>query len=433
MTTIQKNNISLPAEGLLVFDTDVDAFYYYNTTSATWSKLNSSKEKRDNYVLVKSASDFPAASGGKITLTSNTLYEINGLIVLPSPIELNNAYLVGRDSNEDILYSAGGTIFSGTKGGSLRNLTLSAPSGTVFNIIDGTGTQNFVFQSAIVANSGSVGKIEGLNLLFMNVIQYSGNSAGVTYKNINNLLLNNQGWFGDNGGTYETLVGTFSLIGKVGGFSQVIPGSTYGLNTLGITSVTGDAVLQNVVFYGGGNYINGTSPYTGYNFDKNWSVNSPGIPRETDDNAAGNYYYNGDLTTGFIQTISNNNAVKITGDGGADINSTTATNLFRFTSTSNNRLKYEGKKKRNFQINASLSIRGGTAGDYFAFIIAKNGTVLTESNSIVRIENSSNIQNVAINATVTLSPTDYIEIFTQRLVGSGDSSLVVFSENISIK
>jgi len=433
MKTGDRTSITNPAEGLLVFDTDEDAFYYYDTAATKWVKLITDSVERDNYVLVKSAADFPAPTGGTITLASNTLYEINGTIVLPNPIDLNNAYLVGRDSNDDVLYSAGGTIFSGSKGGSLRNLTLSAPNpgGTVFDIIDTVGDQNFVLQSAIIANSGNVGKIEGLNLVFMNVIQYVNNASGITYTDIGNLLLNNQGWFGNNGGVYETLTGDFNLIGKIGGFSEVTTASA-AFDVTSVGAISGSAVLENVVFYGGGNYINGNSPYTGYNFTNDWTVSSPGIPEESDDVAGGNFYYDDDLTTGFAQTISDGTAVKLQGQG-VDY-STKATSLFRFTAPGNNRLTYEGTKQRNLQINASLSVRVGAAnGNFYAFLIAKNGAVVTESNSIVRIPNGTDIQNVALNAIVTMDPGDYIEIFTQRLTGADDDTLVVFSENLSIK
>src|SRR6185436_17213795 len=53
---------------------------------------------RNNYVLVKSASDFPAAVGGVITLVAGTLYEINGTVTLSSKIDLNGCNIQGVDA-----------------------------------------------------------------------------------------------------------------------------------------------------------------------------------------------------------------------------------------------------------------------------------------------------------------------------------------------
>ena len=57
MNTADRNAIASPAEGLLVFDTDEDAFYYYDTSGSTWVKLQANNVERDNYKLVKSVSD----------------------------------------------------------------------------------------------------------------------------------------------------------------------------------------------------------------------------------------------------------------------------------------------------------------------------------------------------------------------------------------
>ena len=74
----------------------------------------------------------------------------------------------------------------------------------------------------------------------------------------------------------------------------------------------------------------------------------------------------------------------------------------------------------------------GTSGDFYAFYIAKNGGILTESRAIVYVDNSSTIQNIALNENIDLSTNDYIELFVQRLTGSGNDNLVVFAENLSI-
>ncbi|ULC58058.1 hypothetical protein MBM09_09005 [Flaviramulus sp. BrNp1-15] len=433
MTTAQRTAIATPANGLLVYDTTENSFYFYK--SSAWTKIDS--KVRNNHKLIKSAADLSAeltAGGGtRYLLSANTLYEINGTITLAQPIELNNAYLIGLDTNEDILVRAGGTMFTGNTGGSIRNLTLTAPGGTIFNLTGTTG-QNLIFRDSVVANSGSVGAIGGFGLVFISIVQFSGNTNGVTYNNITDLLLSNVGWLSSNTGTYETFTGTFSILEKQGGFSEV-DGTAIGID-VSANPVVGHGVLTGTSFSGTSTqYINRytVGSYTGYNFNNAWTVNCPGIPLESDQVATGNIYYNGTITTGFVQTVTNNTALNLSGNTGS--NTTTAVNLFRISSPQNNRITYLGKKTKTFQINAALSIRGNSGtGDYYGFFIRKNGTTtLTETNTLMRVNNTSDISSNSISGTVELAPNDYIEIWGQRLVGSGTTSITVFSLNISIK
>ena len=82
MTTAQRNMLrATAANSLMVYDTDLKSFYYFDATAlpapGTWVKINAAANQRDNYVLVKSAADLPAPISGTITLLSNTYYEIN--------------------------------------------------------------------------------------------------------------------------------------------------------------------------------------------------------------------------------------------------------------------------------------------------------------------------------------------------------------------
>jgi len=90
------------------------------------------------------------------------------------------------------------------------------------------------------------------------------------------------------------------------------------------------------------------------------------------------------LSTGYIQTITNNGALKLTGE-------TSSSNLLRFTTDTdlNNRLTYNGSSSRTFRINASLSVRGLDQSDlFYTFFIRKNGeTTLVETNSILFVSN----------------------------------------------
>lgn len=428
MSTTDRLAISNPAEGLLVYDTDETSFYFYST--GVWKPIGSA-EKRNNYVLVKSEADLPTVSSGVITLDENTLYEINGTITLSAPIDLNGAYLIGLDTNEDVLVKAGGTMFTGSNGGSLRNITLTAPGGTIFNLDDTVGDKNLIIQSSVIANSNNVGIVKGFNLVFFNVIQYAGNATGITYENIQELLLNNQGWLASNSGIYESFVGNFQLIEKVSGFS-IVNGSNVGVDVSSNPSVVSGIILGTAFTGTATNFINRYTigSYPGYSFDKNWFVNCPGIPLEADLAASGNFYFNGTLTTGFTQSITNGTAVEVQGNG-----TFTSNSLFRFSSVGgNNGLEYNGVKAREFQVNASLSVRVTGADDnFYAFIIAKNGNLITESNAVVYIDSGTQIQNVALNANVSLQPGDTVEVYVDRLTGSGTDTLVVFSENLSIK
>ena len=54
MTTSERNSITDPADGLTVYDTTANSYFYYDGDLAEWLSLSSSKNIRDNYVIVKS-------------------------------------------------------------------------------------------------------------------------------------------------------------------------------------------------------------------------------------------------------------------------------------------------------------------------------------------------------------------------------------------
>ncbi|MAP55598.1 MAG: hypothetical protein CL605_11915 [Altibacter sp.] len=388
--------------------------------------MASDSDKRNNYKLVRTAADLApeltAGGGTKYLLTANTLYEINGTVSLAAPIEMNNAYIAGRDTNEDILLRSGGVLFTGSTGGSIRGLTLSAPGagGTVFQL-SGTTTQNIIFRDCVVASSNSVGTISGFGLVFLSIVQYAGNTNGITYSNINRLLLSNEGWDSNNTGTFETFTGTFDLIQKVGGYSHVLAGRT-GMRVTGVTTITSDAILKDVVFYGGGTYVAGTSPYVGFNFTKKWTVSSPGIPVENDETATGNIYITTPATTTFTAT----------GAGGRTkiLGTTTATELFRTTSATSNRIVYDGSKTRKFNIQASFTVDAVGSNKFFTFYIAKNNVVLTPTAISTKVVGGGDVRALSFTGTTTLAPGDYIEVWAQN--DSDTSGLIVPFLNLLI-
>lgn len=441
MTTAQRNAITTPADGLMVYDTDLKLFYYYSAGTATWVPIVSGSPGRINFKRIKStdvlatvlATELAAGGGSKYVLTSNTLYEINGTVTFNFPIDLNNAYVQGLDASEDVIVRPTGNLFEGATGGSIRGVTLIATAGSVFNL---TGTsQNLIFRDSIVANSNSVGTVSGFGLVFLSIVNFTGNTNGITYTNITQLLLSNTAWFGNNTGTYEKLTGTFTLVEKQGGFSQV-EGSAIGFDVSANPTVTGDAVLESVVFTGSNAagyvkpYTAGT--YTGYNFNNSWNVRAAGIPTEADANAVGDFsmdYVVGAGAATVFNTSNPSNIVKVLGVSASY-------NLFRFAldaiPNANNRLRYMGKKKRIFQLAGSISFQVTNAGTYIIYV-AKNGTPLTQYKIYGKGLQALDIVVLPLNASFELSNNDYIEVYAQRYTGGITDGIITPNMTVTIK
>src|SRR5690606_5232445 len=167
---VQRLAITTPANSLLVYDTNLKSFYYYDLPTTSWIKINSSSNQRNNYKLVKSVADLApeltAGGGSKYLLQTNTLYEINGQITLAFPIDLNNAYVSGLDANEDIITKATGPIFQGSTGGSIRNVTLTG-GGSAFDI---TGGSSLLVQNSVIASCTNVRSIDSVGLCFGSIV-----------------------------------------------------------------------------------------------------------------------------------------------------------------------------------------------------------------------------------------------------------------------
>ena len=428
MTSAERTAISNPANGLLVYDTTENAFYFYK--ASTWTKLDS--KVRDNYKLIKSADDLSAelADGGSsYKLMSNTFYEINGTITLAAPIDLNNAYIAGLDANEDVLLYAGGTVFKGSTGGSIKNLTLKGAKAFEITGPGSTSTASLLVQNTIIDGMTNVGSIDGLGLFFGNIIQFLNNANGITYSNIGNLLLNNQAWFGNNSGTFEKFTGTFGLIEKVSGFSTA-NGSAVAIDVSTTGLAVGTGILQGTVFTGTttAGYVKRytTGSYTGFNFTNAWTVDAPGVPREGDAEATGDINLDALVGSGDLTSFTGTGATsrkKIAG-------TTTSNNLFRFTRDGNNRITYRGNKSRYFQVAGSVSYQG-TDDMTLILYIAKNGTVIGETKvygkAVSGYFTNAGILALPIIGTVELKTNDYLEIWAERFSGSGNMLTVSFN------
>jgi hypothetical protein len=446
LTTVERMAINAPAESLLVYDTDANAFYYYDTSLPAWVKINGSTgggsfEYRDNWKLIKSAADLSdeltAGGGTEYLLDENILYEINGMITLLHPINLNNAYLTGQDSGEDILLKThAGTLYQGSGGGSIQKLILTShPSyqgaGSIFNMT-GVGmtdpTSFLLFRDCIVKDNASIGSINNFNLVFFSIIQFLDNDDGITYSNISSLLLQNQGWSGSTG-TFEKLTGTFGLVQKASGFS-VANGDAVAFDVSADPNILTSAVMLGTVFTGSSTqpfvkpYTIGTADtYTDYNFTNVWTVNCPGIVAESDAEAFGNVFLTGTpLATTFT---SNNQALKVAG-------TTTTVKHFRTgTGGQPNRLVYQGKAKRQFFISATMTVDADNRR-LLRFYIAKNGILIPSTGISTYVVGQGDIKALSFTGAIDLAPGDYIELWAENKSGNSSVTLTVEALNMLI-
>ena len=434
MTTAQRTAIASPADGLMVYDTDLKAFHYYNSSTTAWTVMNSAATGRLKFKRIRStdvlatvlSAELAAGLGNKYVLDSATHYEINGIVTFDKSIDLNNASLVGVDTNEDILFKTSGFLFDGAKGGVVKNLTIAGGS-SVFNLIGSGNTQGLIFRDAIVSGSANVGTISGFALVFFSIVNYAGNLTGITYNNCTRVLLSNTAWFGDNAGTFEKFTGTFSLLQKQGGFSEV-NGTAVGVDVSANPTITGDAVMETVVFTGTptglGKYVNPytTGTFAGYNFNNKWNVRSAGIPTETDASATGEFSVNYPAGSGLPITIANTGTpVKI-----APTTSSSATSNFRFTTTTNDaKIVYAGLKKRIVKFSGSLSFVADNTGKtgIYIFYIAKNGVVIGQTKIYGFTGSVSDTSAVPLSGSTEMTTNDFIEVFCDYLGSNGQIKL----------
>ena len=61
LTSIQRNSIVSPANGLLVFDTEEDCFMFYSSFSSAWQSLCNSAPTANSYLISSSFSAFSSS------------------------------------------------------------------------------------------------------------------------------------------------------------------------------------------------------------------------------------------------------------------------------------------------------------------------------------------------------------------------------------
>lgn len=193
-------------------------------------------------------------------------------------------------------------------------------------------------------------------------------------------------------------------------------GSTVGINASSTATIPSEGfILDTINFSGGGNYTTGIL----FSDDKaRWSE-SRGINNSA---AICNYYMNSNATATTIATSGT--AVKVSG-------TTTSSSITqKFDTTTTNRAVYKGALQRDFKVTVTMSATSGNNNE-IGIYIAKNGTLLTESETYITTNAGGKAENGVAQTITQMGADDYLEVFVEN--DTSTTNITVTDMNVIIE
>ncbi len=361
----------------------------------------------ENIQFIYTKEDLPDAESGIITLNAHKTY------YFASDVDLTGDRLAGGQdttilgtSSENASITSTGlgvgvALFTTEWTTQIRNITFKDVD-TALNI-NGI-TNNPVALDWTGVNFSNVPNIGTINTCD-NFIYTKGaflNSKGLNFTGTHGTVAFNQSLFSGDGLAGSlisldascTITRRFRMI-----YSSVVAfSSTVGLDiNTSATIPTESYILDTVNFSGGGTY---TSGVTYLDNKVRWEGNK-GI---TNTSEFANYYMTNNATATTI--AASNTAYKISG-------TTTANSINQKFSHSNNRATYTGQIVRDFEVSAIVSFTTGN-NKVIGLYVAKNGTVITESEMYATASGSGRAESISVQTIVQLQENDYIELFVEN-------------------
>ena len=392
------------------------------SSGSGWEIVNT--EKRDKQVYVDNLEDFPTPVSNVITLADDTAY------LITSRIDLSNNRIVCGANTSIIGYGAEmSELHSNIPGAALitANQTIKIRDITLY--VEGAGATILDLDASTSPSSN--------NALDWRLVNFSGGDIG-TIQDYDNVILDTIGIIDKSGDGYPAIGNGFIFDGTLGtvAFSNsffgglsgsdtaitvpatatltrrlridqsafVITGSANGIDVNASATVPAEGfILETVNFAGGGTYLAGI----GETDDKALFRGCRGIPNTA---VKGYYTMQNNATATTINTIGV--AEKVAG-------TTVVSSLTRKFSHTNNRLTYTGALTRTFNVSVSLSLTSGS-NNQVALYLAKNGSLITESEIDLTANSSGRFENGTTQALVSLETGDYIEVFVGNETATTD-------------
>ena len=394
---------------------------YTNINGVVTSLNPTSSLAGNNFVFVFSKNDFPAAVSNVITLDNEVTYFITTTIDLTGHrlVGGTNNALIGGSSESCILKSTGlssGTaLITSTYSLPIRNITIT--HGTALDL-DGDGTTTALDWFGVnFTNCATVGTIKDYTNFIMGDSAFL-NSQGLTFDgSIGTIGMNNCLFDCSTSGTALILPNTLTVTRRfriIYSSFVVLSGETGISVDAGATIGDEKYILDTVNFSGGGTYTSGVT----YTDNKALFVNCVGL---TNTSTKGLMYMLNNTTNTSIGISNVNTWVKAAGTTTAGTNS-------KFTHTTN-RLTYNGAFTNSFLVTVNATVRSGSSNQSISIGVAKNGTIIDESEGIIRTGTSNVEMGGSTQAVLEMTTNDYVELFV-RNTNSADVRVTDFNYNV---
>lgn len=375
----------------------------------------------NEFVFVFSKLDLPTPVSGVITLANNYTYFITKTIDLTGDRLVGgvNSVIIGGSSENCILKSTGlssaTALITSVYSLPIRNITIT--HGTALNL-DGDGTTTALDWFGVnFTDCAIVGTIKDYTNFVMSDSAFL-NSGNLTFDGtIGTIGMSNCLFDCTSGSTALILPATLTISRRfrmIYSSFVVLSGET-GINVNASATISSERyILDTINFSGGGTYTSGVS----YTDNKALFVNCVGISNTS--------------TKGFMYMLNNGTDTTI---GVANVNvwvkangTTTSGTNSKFTHTTN-RLTYNGAFTNSFLVTLNATARSGGTNQSISIGVAKNGTIVADSEGIIRTTTSNVEHGGSTQTVVELVANDYVELFV-RNTSSTDIRITDFNFNV---
>lgn len=374
-----------------------------------------------NYKLIQDLADFPDAVNGVITLEDNKTYMVVSTVDLLGArivAGVNTAILGGSSENSRLKSTGlGGTaLITSNYSLPMRGITIEA---NVAVNLDGDGSTTALDWFGVnFTDCATVGTIRDYtNVIWTDCAML--NSANLTFDGIIGTAGFSQCLFdGRTGQSTIILPSTLNITRRFriiySAFVTLSGETSLNVSTSATIPVDG-YILDTVNFAGGGTYTAGVP------FDDNKALflNCRGIS-----NSAAIAHL----------TMAANATATVVGGAGIPVKVAGTTVLRditqKFTMPANNRLTYGGATLRDFRASVVATFTSG-ANDKIGIYVAKNGTVLAESEIYATANASGRAENIMCQTIAQMAQNDYFEIFVEN--DAATNNITVSDMNVIIE